>query len=252
MKVAMMQPTFLPWQGFFELIFQSDIFVVLDDFQFSVQSYHQRNRLFVSPGKSDWYTVPVVKAPSYGAPLNRCVIDQSGFWRKKMIQRFKHNYGKAPFFEDVFPGVENILQTDVASLAELNILFIRYVLELFQWNKDVRFSSALASELTRSERVVEILAWCNASRYFSAAGSFGYMREDGIFPLQNLDVCFQNFQCQPYQQVGSATTFVPYLSIFDALLNAGPKETAARVSSGTKNWRSWDDMVAVAEKTFDY
>ena len=48
MKVGMMQPSFMPWQGFFELIFISDIFIFLDDFQFSVQSYHQRNRLFVN------------------------------------------------------------------------------------------------------------------------------------------------------------------------------------------------------------
>ena len=65
MKVAMMQPTFLPWQGYFELIYQADCFIFLDDFQFSVQSYHQRNRLFVNRDQVGWYTVPVKKSNAF-------------------------------------------------------------------------------------------------------------------------------------------------------------------------------------------
>ena len=61
MNVAMMQPTFLPWLGYFQLIYKSDIFIFLDDFQFSVQSYHQRNKLFVNQDQVDWYTVPIKK-----------------------------------------------------------------------------------------------------------------------------------------------------------------------------------------------
>jgi hypothetical protein len=248
MKVAMMQPTFLPWQGFFELIYNADIFVLLDDFQFSLQSYHQRNRLFVSPGQIGWYSVPVIKAVSFGSSLNQSRIDESGPWRKKTLQRLQHNYGKTRFFNDIYPGIEKILRTDVKSLADINIALIQYVIALFQWSKEIRFSSEHASSAMRSVRVLEILASCNATEYFSAAGSFGYMREDGRFPVKNIEVFFQNFECKPYPQIGAQGEFIPYLSVLDALFNIGARETATMISQGTPTWRNWNEMVDVADQ----
>ena len=70
MNVAMMQPTFLPWQGFFSLVYQSDAFIFLNDFQFSFQSFHQRNRLFVNQNQVEWYTAVVDKKTSFLRPLN--------------------------------------------------------------------------------------------------------------------------------------------------------------------------------------
>ena len=64
--IAMMQPTFLPWQVFFELILKSDKFIFLDDFQYSVQSHHTRNKLFVNKGQVDYYNVPVQKSKCFG------------------------------------------------------------------------------------------------------------------------------------------------------------------------------------------
>ena len=64
-KVAMMQPTFLPWQGFFELILKSDKFIFLDDFQLSVQSHQTRNKLFVGKNQVGYYLVPIQKSISY-------------------------------------------------------------------------------------------------------------------------------------------------------------------------------------------
>lgn len=243
-----MQPTFFSWQGFFELVFQADTFVILDDFQFSLQSFHQRNQLFVNQNQVDWYTVPVLKAFSYGAPLNECQVDESVFWRKKMIQRLRHNYAKAAFFEQIFPKVEQILLSKVTSLADLNIQIIRYILELFQWQKNIRFSSECPSNLKRSWRVLELLEWCKADQYFSAAGSFAYMREDGVFPRKGIEIYFQNFQCKPYRQVGSAADFFSHLSVLDSLFNIGPVETAHIISQGTIKWRSWRCMEVAADR----
>lgn len=245
MNVAMMQPTFLPWQGFFELIYQSDIFIFLDDFQFSVQSYHQRNRLFSGPGKVDWYTVPVVKARSFGLPLNAACIDESSHWRKKMLNRLRHNYGKAAFFNEVFPRVEGWLTNPAMSLAEHNMGFIRLVLELFGWKKDIKFSSTCHSDLQRSGRVLELLRLCGATKYYAANGSFGYMHEEGIFPVTDIEVLFQNFVPKRYPQVGSPDEFVPFLSVLDSLFNIGPENSAQLIIKGTDEWRSWDQMCLI-------
>ena len=107
MNVAMMQPAFMPWQGFFELIYRAERFVFLDDFQFSVQSYHQRNRLFVNKGQVDWYSVSVMKSVSFGAPLNETKLNETIPWRQKMWKRLQQNYAKAPFYAAIAPAVGN-------------------------------------------------------------------------------------------------------------------------------------------------
>lgn len=249
MNVGMMQPTFLPWQGFFELIHQSDIFILLDDFQFSIQSYHQRNRLFTGTGKVDWYTVPVVKSLSFGLPLNVACIDESSPWRRKLLSRMRHNYGKTPFFNEVFPCIENWLTVPAPSLAAHNLRFIQLVLDLFGWRKELRFSSDYHSDSQRSVRVLELLRLSGATRYYAANGSFGYMHEEGIFPVADIEVLFQNFEPRCYTQAGSPGEFFPFLSVLDSLFNIGPADSAKIIMNGTKEWRTWNQMCVINEKT---
>ena len=244
MNVAMMQPAFMPWQGFFELIYQSDIFILLDDFQFSVQSYHQRNRLFVSKEKVDWYSVPIQTSTSFKSPLNQTKTNEMIFWRRKMWKRIKYNYSKAPFYTKIAPHIEKWLLSSVESLAAHNIDFIILVCDLLDIQRDFRFSSQCPSKLRRSERVLELLRWCHATSYYCAHGSFLYMLEDGVFPISDINVLFQDFQSKPYTQIGSET-FVPNLSILDALMNIGPEATAELIKNGTQKWLTWDEMVEV-------
>jgi hypothetical protein len=248
MKVAMMQPSFLPWQGYFELIYQSDRFVFLDDFQFSVQSYHQRNRLFSSPGKIDWYTVPVQKSSSFKAPLHQVTIQETIPWRLKMWKRFKQNYSKAVYYADLAPLIEPWLLSPAESLAENNLKFIMMVCDILKLPREIRFSSDFSTESQRSTRVLELLHWCEADRYYCARGSFDYMLADGVFPVQDIEILFQDFKPQAYQQVGGQGTFIPYLSVLDALMNIGPSQTMGLIMNGTKRWLSWDEMAAAPLK----
>ena len=243
MKVAMMQPAFLPWQGFFALIYHAEVFVVLDDFQFSVQSYHQRNRMFIAPGQVGWYTVPVEKQASFKMPLNQTRIDESGPWRKKMIRRIQQNYGKTPFYGEIFPWVESWLGEQAETLAAQNVAFIRWVMGMFGWKRDLRFSSSCPSEETRSHRVLELLRWCDASRYYSAHGSFGYMQEDGVFPVPEIELKYQEFTPHPYSQAGSPDTFTPDLSVLDALFNIGATQTAQLIVEASGHWLNWDERM---------
>ncbi|MBU1694409.1 MAG: WbqC family protein [Verrucomicrobia bacterium] len=245
MKVAMMQPAFLPWQGFFELIAKADRFVFLDDFQFSVQSYHQRNRLFVNPGKADWYTVPIRKSLSFGEPLNLTQVAEDGSWRMKMWKRIRMNYAKAPHFGELSGPLQNWLLHPWGTLAAQNMEFIRWVCGLLRLAPEFRLSSSFPCTAQRSARVREILQWCEGQVYFSARGSFEYMLADGVFPMEGMEARFQDFQPKPYPQVGSPDSFVPCLAILDALLNVGPEATRQLVVGGTSHWWSWEEMKAV-------
>lgn len=242
MDVAMMQPTFMPWQGYFELIYKSQIFVFLNDFQFSVQSYHQRNRLFVDKGKAGWYTVPVRKTISFKAPLSQTKINEATLWREKMWKRIEFNYCKTDFFAQVSPLLKEWLFAEYSSLAELNISFIKMVCSLMGLKRKFRLSSEFYSQSLRSFRVLELLRWCNAKRYFCAHGSFEYMKEDNVFPDNEVEVLFQNFKPKAYMQNDDGVTFVPFLSVCDALMNVGPDETLELIKRGTAKWLSWEEM----------
>ena len=243
MNIGMMQPTFLPWLGYFELIDKSDTFIFLDDFQFSVQSYHQRNRLFVNKGQVDWYSVPIKKTLSYQMPLNKAQTNEDIRWRIKSWKRIQQNYGKARYFKAYEAAIEQWLLSTYSHLAEQNISFIKMICEIIGITRVFLKSSELASQKQRSERVVELLRWSNAHCYYCANGSFDYMFQDQIFPVSNIDVLFQNFNPKAYTQVGSPDNFFPYLCVLDALFNIGPDETAALIKGGTTEWATWEMMV---------
>ncbi|MDD4907486.1 MAG: WbqC family protein [Candidatus Omnitrophica bacterium] len=245
MNVAMMQPAFMPWQGYFELISKADIFIFLDDFQFSVQSYHQRNRLFVNKGEAGWYTVPILKAESFGAPLNKAKTNDLIPWREKLWKRLEMNYSGTPFFKDISPEIKSWLFSSYGSLAEQNIAFIKIVCAMLGLQPQFRCSSEYQTIEKRSKRVTELLNWCKATHYFCAKGSFEYMLNDKIFPLGSIEVFFQDFVPREYPQTSSRQGFIPCLSVLDALFNAGAQKTAEMAGSGTKNWLTWQEMKAM-------
>ncbi len=251
MNCAMMQPTFMPWQGFFELILKSDRFVLTDDSQFSPQSYHQRNRLFIARGRADWYTVPVIRDTSYSAPLNQVRVVEDGSWSNEMLKRLQANYGRAPYFDSLYPWLVSWLSVRQQSLADLNIAFISKMCELMHIDTEVWRGSDHPSSKKRSERVLDLLGWCEADRYLCANGSFEYMLEDGLFPSAEVEVVFQDHVCTPYPQIGSPGSFVPYLSVLDAMMNVGPEGVRALVGSGTKRWLTWEDRKDIHQRGGD-
>ena len=237
----MMQPTFLPWQGFFGLVYQTDSFIFLNDFQFSVQSFHQRNRLFVNKDQVDWYTAVVDKKASFRCPLNITKMNKNLPWREKLWKRLEQTYRKTPHFQTLIPFLKQWILTDHDSLADQNVMFIQYVCEAFGWKHKFLFSSDYASTLNRSHRVFELLKIAEGTTYYAAQGAFDYMSQDGLFPVTGIEVVFQQFKQVPYSQ-NHSNEFVPYLSVLDALCNLGVESTSDLIIKGLKLPLTWQEM----------
>ena len=248
MNVAMMQPAFMPWPGYFELIVNADIFVFLDNFQFSVQSYHQRNRLFVDKGRVDWYIVPVLKTISFKSPLNETRIHEAIPWRKKMWMRIKTNYERCEYFDRLRNDVQSWLLKPSPSLASFNIEFIRLMCSHLGILPEFRNSSEFPIHYERSQRVLELLRSCRSIRYYCAQGAFPYMFEDRVFPVPDIEVLFQDFHQHSYNQRGSPQTFIPNLSVLDPMMNIGPEKTLTLIRQGTRKWLTWEEMVQHQQK----
>ena len=169
-----------------------------------------------------------------------------------MLKRIQQNYSKASFFQNIFPLIKEWLSEEMESLAAQNVAFIKLVCDLIGLKCEFRLSSACPSDDKRSKRVLNLLRWCGAKQYYCAKGSFNYMLEDGVFPVDDIEILFQDFQHNPYIQIGSPDQFIPYLSVVDSLMNIGPDRTSEFIKCGTLRWLTWDEMLhhVEAEKTF--
>jgi len=216
-----MQPTFLPWLGFFDLIDQSDNFVLLDSVQFEKQSWQQRNRARGAE-KLEWMTVPVFIKGRFGQSIQDVEIRTDQF-PEKIVKSIDQHYGKCRYYSEYRKNFIDILTRSKThrSLATLNAELINWLIGELGINVNLYFSSRLKTEGTRSGRLVSILERLNGKMYLSPRGSYEYIMEDRqIFKKAGIDVCFQNYSHPVYEQ--RYKPFVPGASIIDLLFNEGP------------------------------
>ena len=239
-KVALMQPQFLPWLGYLELAQRADVFVFLDDFQLVRRSWGQRNRLFVVRGHPGMVTLPVAHQGNQESTFLELREAETTVWRRKLLNLLIQNYRGAPYGEAALELVREWFGRSYANIADLEIALVEKVTGYLGLRPRFVRSSMLGIEgIRRSARLRAILEQIGAGTYLSAYGSFSYMKEDGVFPIETLPVYFQNHTPREYPQHGSSE-FIPRLSCLDAIANLPPDEVRARLK-GTEWWLSWDE-----------
>jgi hypothetical protein len=230
MRIAITQPTYLPWLGYFDLIDQVDTFVVLDTVQFEKQSWQQRNRIKTPTGLL-WLTVPVVFRGLLRQKIQEVQIRESAFGRKH-LRGIEVNYGRAPFFGEYFPQISSILEDcrPGTLLVDLNLRLLSWFLEVLGIRTPVVQASSLAQEGKRSELLANICKKLGARQYVSPLGSAVYLLDEtSSFRDCGVEVFFQNYTHPEYRQL-----FPPFLShtcALDLLFNEG-RRSAEIVRSG--------------------
>ena len=216
--VAIMQPTYLPWIGYFDLIDQSDCFVFLDSVQFNKRSWQQRNRIKGSD-RVLWLTVPVLTKGRRYQRMHEVMIDQTQNFQEKHIRKITHFYSKAPFFAQHIDELSASLCKSHRFLADLNIELIRWLCAQLGIETEMVRSSSLNVEGERVELLVNICGVLGADRYLSAAGSREYIEENNLFVPNDIDLVYHAYRHPEYRQLHGS--FVPYLSVLDLLFNEG-------------------------------
>ena len=226
--VGILQPSYLPWLGFFEQLQQVDLFVYYDDVQFEKGSWRNRNRI-KGPTGPQWLTVPVlIKGQNF--PLIRDVrINQAEKWGKKHLKSIEQNYRKAPYFEAYGPKLFAVIEKGHEFLMDLNL----ELLSLLAEGLGITTPTVLASELgitgKKSERLLEILISLGATTFYEGASGKNYI-DAALFADNNINLVYQEYVHPVYTQLHGA--FIPYLSIIDLVFNHGPASLEILLQGG--------------------
>lgn len=216
------QPTFIPWIGWFDLADQADVMIILDDVQFSKQSWQQRNRLRTPEGLT-MLSVPVKSSGRSQQLINEVELANEASV-EKLLRSIQGYCARAPHFRDYFPGFSSAMREGAATgrLAELNIAAIRWILQALGINVPLFRSSEIQTEGKRGEYVAALCEEVGATRYLSPAGAEGYLQEDRpAFDRRGIQVELHVYVHPEYQQCFKP--FEPYASVLDLIFNTGPE-----------------------------
>lgn len=215
MKLGIMQPYFMPYLGYWQLINAVDKFVVLDNVNFIKQGYINRNSILLG-GVAHQVNIQV-QAISSNKSINEHQLNENPVWRKKILRTIKQSYAKAPFFEVVFPVIENILSFQEINLSKFLVNQLCKVSEYLHIETEIIESASVydTKGLMSQDRILEICKQAGASHYInSIGGQTLYSRDD--FSEKGIDLSFIKTGEYWYKQYND--TFIPDLSVIDVMM----------------------------------
>jgi hypothetical protein len=234
-KVAISQPTYLPWLGYFDLIDQVDVFVFLDSVQFEKQSWQQRNRI-KTPKDLQWLTVPVVFRGRFGQLIDEVEIREAEFWRKH-LRAIELNYRRTLFFDQYFSDLNSLLQlfTKGSLLVDLNIRLIEWLIKELGIQTTLVRSSSMGAEGKRGQLLINLCQSLGAKSYVSPLGSAIYLLEQtAAFSENGIEVMFQHYEHPEYRQ--QFPPFCSHASVLDLLFNEGDRSLEILRSGRRSPW----------------
>lgn len=214
MKLAIMQPYFLPYIGYFHLIASVDQFIVYDNIKYTKKGWINRNRMLQN-GKDVMFSLPLKSDSDY---LDVCQRELSAeFSRDKLLNQYKGAYRRAPYFDQTLPLIEEIVRFDDANLFRYLHHAIVKTCEHLGITTEIRRSSEIAIDHTLKNQD-KVLALCEAvggSTYVNAIGGTELYSKE-TFREKGIDLKFIQSKPFEYPQFGGA--FVPWLSIIDVMM----------------------------------
>lgn len=223
--VAIHQPNFFPWLGYFHKIYVSDVFVLYDTAQYSKKAFINRTLVRKAPlfMETKYLMVPLRKHSSFDM-IKDLYVDKFHDFRNKILKVINAIYAKSEFFNEYYPLIERIIldTKDMDSLFEINLHVIKKVMGILSLNTELVTASSLNVEGKRLDFVINTIKHLNGNIYLSGCGAKDYQK-DSDFNKEGIKLVYQdihNFiQEHPYKQAEG--DFINGLSVLDALFNIG-------------------------------
>lgn len=239
MRVAIMQPTYLPWCGYFDLIASVDRFVFLDTVPLARQrnNWQTANRIRTAEGLR-WLRLPAQRPDGEGL-IKDVTFEQGDAWAEGHKRLIAEAYGAAPHYDGAVTPILGMLGQEWGALADLNIALIEeFARYLGLSTQLLRASEIAGAEGAKAERLISICEVLGADAYHSPVGSFDYI-DPVLFAGAGLKLTFQHFEHPVYDQ--GQGDFVSHLSVIDMLAHCGPDSAALTAGGHCPSW-SYEDL----------
>jgi len=221
MIVTILQPSYIPWRGYFHQIALSDLFIFYDDVQYDKHGWRNRNRIKTSSG-SRWLTIPVHSSGNVvkEIPINQIRIDWHNNWADSHLQIINQSYKTAPFFEKYTTLVSGFFSLKPELLADYTIqLSIALARELgLSKTEFMRSSEILGVSGKKTDRLIQILKAVGATQYISGPSAKDYIEQEK-FESAGIPVKYMNYDYREYPQLHPP--YDPQVSILDLLFMTG-------------------------------
>lgn len=220
--VGIIQPSFIPWKGYFHIIQQCDIFVFHDDVQFDKRSWRNRNVIKTVIGK-EWITIPVFTKGKSLQKINEAKINNTSKWRTKILGSIYFSYKRAPFFDRYYDWLAEQINKPWEYISDLDIHLTHKIGdELGIKTKYTKTSELnIPPQYKKLERVLEICRKLNATKYITGPKAKDYIPSDIPFRKLGIELIYQKYNYPKYPQLYG--DFESYVSIIDLLFNNGDK-----------------------------
>ena len=219
MIVAIHQPNFLPWLGYFYKMARCDMFVLLDSVSFAKGSYTNRVKIKTAQG-AQWLTVPVQTKGNLGTPICEILTAKDVDWRGKICKTLETNYKACPHYQPYGDQICEIISSSGEGLSEMNIRLIEYLARQLEITVLTCRSAALRATGKADELLVAICRELGATTYLSGSGGANYQDEQ-TFQAAGLELTYANYIHRRYRQAFGE--FVSGLSVVDLIFNCGPE-----------------------------
>jgi len=223
MIVAILQPSYLPWLGFFDLMLRADCFVYHDNLAFD-KSWRNRNRIRTGQGAA-WITVPVQGPGLSRTPLTRVRVDHSRNWPRRQWNLIRENYRQAPFFGTYGPALEELIcDRKWERLLDLTYATTDWLLACLDIHPVIRFASELdLGDTRKNERILRICRGLGADTWLANSVCREYVDPE-LYRSAGVRVTYQDYEHPVYPQLFEP--FLSHLSVIDLLFNCGPESLA--------------------------
>ncbi len=218
--IAISQPTYFPWIGYFGLIMNSDIFIFLDDVQFDKRSWQQRNKVKSNLGEQ-FISVPVKTKRKSKQLIKDVEIYDQNFYQEH-LKIIELNYSKSKYFDKIFPHFSEIEKKirDEVYLSKINIILINQILKILNLRKKIYQSSDLNIGGKKTSKLINICNHFKDKNYLINPGALDYLKNDfDLLNNENIELYLLEYNGIKYNQLYG--NFLSHLSIIDLLFNEG-------------------------------
>lgn len=215
MKLAIMQPYFFPYIGYFQLINAVDKFVVYDDVNYIKRGWINRNRIFVNE-QEYMFSMPLIKI-SQNKKINEIMIKDTDPWRSNLLKTIEFTYKKATYFKDTMPLIKDIISYPSANLSVFVVNCLKRVCNYLGIDTEIVQSSDIYNndELKGQDRIIDICLKENADKYINMIGGMT-LYNSSDFISHGIELRFLETKTIEYKQFSNE--FISCLSIIDLLV----------------------------------